>query len=243
MALGTDSNFYGVATDCLAGGCNTADIFKITSAGGFTDVYNFTNFGGNNNSFPDTPLLLATSGTFYGTTYYAGSSGAGSSYSLAEGQSAYAGVVTKSGKIAAKVEILGQGFSSSSVIKFGGVQATTFTRTGSTYLSVTIPTGALTGTISVTTGSTTLNSLGTFKITPTITSFSPTSGPVGTIVTITGTGLTQTTKVTFNGKSATFTVNSDSQVTATVPTGATTGKIKVTTNGGSVSSSTNFTVT
>ena len=39
-----------------------------------------------------------------------------------------------------------------------------------------------------------------------------------------------------------FTVNSDTQVTADVPTGAVTGKIVITTNGGSVKSSTNFTV-
>ena len=52
----------------------------------------------------------------------------------------------------------------------------------------------------------------------------------------------QTTKVTFHGTSATFTINSDTQVTATVPTGATTGKIAVTTKGGSAQSATNFTV-
>ena len=42
---------------------------------------------------------------------------------------------------------------------------------------------------------------------------------VGTLVTITGTGLTQETKVTFNAVSASFTVNSDTQITATVPAG------------------------
>jgi uncharacterized protein (TIGR03437 family) len=57
-----------------------------------------------------------------------------------------------------------------------------------------------------------------------------------------GTGLKQATKVEFNGKSASFTVVSDTEITATVPTGAATGKIKVTTKGGSVASSTNFTV-
>jgi hypothetical protein len=42
--------------------------------------------------------------------------------------------------------------------------------------------------------------------------------------------------------SASFTVVSDTEITATVPTGAATGKIVVTTKGGSVTSSTNFTV-
>ena len=73
-------------------------------------------------------------------------------------------------------------------------------------------------------------------------SFSPPSGPVGTLVTINGSGLMQTMRVVFNGKSASFTVVSDTEITATVPTGATTGKIRVTTKGGSVTSSSDFTV-
>jgi uncharacterized protein (TIGR03437 family) len=105
-----------------------------------------------------------------------------------------------------------------------------------------VPAGALTGKVTVTTGPITLSSSQTFKVLPTITKFSPTGGPVGTSVTITGTGLKQTTKVTFDGKSATFTVNSDTQVTADVPTGAATGKIAVTTKGGSATSATSFTV-
>jgi uncharacterized protein (TIGR03437 family) len=48
--------------------------------------------------------------------------------------------------------------------------------------------------------------------------------------------------VKFNGTSAVFTVNSDTQITATVPTAATTGKIAVTTKGGSATSTTSFTL-
>jgi uncharacterized protein (TIGR03437 family) len=54
--------------------------------------------------------------------------------------------------------------------------------------------------------------------------------------------LTQATKLTFNGTSATFTVNSDTQIATTVPNGATTGKIAVTTAGGRAVSVNNFTV-
>ena len=78
---------------------------------------------------------------------------------------------------------------------------------------------------------------------PTITSFSPTSGNVGTSVTITGTNLTGVTAVRFNGVTATFTASTATSVTATVPTGATTGKITVTTPGGTATSATDFTVT
>jgi len=79
---------------------------------------------------------------------------------------------------------------------------------------------------------------------PSITGFSPTSGPVGTSVTINGSGFTGTTSVTFNNVSAPFSIVSDGQLTATVPSGATTGPIGVTASGGSTTSgTTNFNVT
>ena len=77
---------------------------------------------------------------------------------------------------------------------------------------------------------------------PTIASFAPASGPVGTQVTITGTNLAATTGVTFGGTQAGFTVTSASEVSATVPVGAFTGAISVTTLGGTATSSSPFTV-
>jgi hypothetical protein len=63
-------------------------------------------------------------------------------------------------------------------------------------------------------------------------------------VTITGVSLAQASKVTFGGvKATTFTVNSDTQVTADVPTGAKTGKIVITTPGGTAASPEVFAVT
>ncbi|WP_460503759.1 reprolysin-like metallopeptidase, partial [Hymenobacter agri] len=64
---------------------------------------------------------------------------------------------------------------------------------------------------------------------PALTSLSPPSGTAGTTVIITGTNLTGATAVSFNGAAATFTVNSGTQITATVPTGATTGAVTVST--------------
>ena len=77
---------------------------------------------------------------------------------------------------------------------------------------------------------------------PVISGFSPTSGATNTSVVITGTNLDSTTNVTFNGTSASFNIDSPSQVTATVPMGATSGHIGVASLGGSIATSSNFTV-
>ena len=77
---------------------------------------------------------------------------------------------------------------------------------------------------------------------PSISSFNPTSGPVGTNVVIAGANFTGATAVRFNGVSATFAANTAVQITATVPAGATTGPISVTTAGGTATSATSFTV-
>jgi hypothetical protein len=89
---------------------------------------------------------------------------------------------------------------------------------------------------------------------PIISSFTPTSGVVGSTVTLTGTGLTNTTAVTFTGAAGTpisttgFLLNgAGTEITSIrVPAGATTGVLRVTTPYGTASTSAlavpNFTV-
>jgi hypothetical protein len=127
-------------------------------------------------------------------------------------------------------------------VSFNGTPAS-FTVVSDTYLTATVPAGATTGFVNVTTPGGTLKSNRAFLVTPTILSFSPAGGKIGTTVTITGSGLTGATKVTFGGKASLFTVNNSSKITATVPTGAKTGTIVVTTAGGTATSATSFTVT
>jgi hypothetical protein len=93
--------------------------------------------------------------------------------------------------------------------------------------------------------SVTLKSNVNFRVTPTISSFSPTSGPVGTSVTINGESfITGATTVTFaGGVKGTLTSLSHTKITVTVPSGAKTGKITVTTPGGTATSAGTFTVT
>lgn len=79
---------------------------------------------------------------------------------------------------------------------------------------------------------------------PVIDGFSPASGPVGTVVTIDGSNLADATAVSFNGTAAEFTAESSgTSITATVPSGATTGPITVTTPSGSATSAKSFRVT
>ncbi|MFM7852441.1 MAG: IPT/TIG domain-containing protein, partial [Flammeovirgaceae bacterium] len=81
---------------------------------------------------------------------------------------------------------------------------------------------------------------------PTITSFTPTSGPIGTTVTITGTNFSTTATsniVYFGATKATVTAATASQLTVTVPTGASYQPITVITNGLTATSSSPFSVT
>jgi len=112
-------------------------------------------------------------------------------------------------------------------------------------ITATVPADAITGKITVTTPAGSDTSTNSFKVKPSITDFSPPLGPVGTLVTINGTGLAGTTGVAFNNVAATFTIVNSGQVTATVPTGTPigTGKISVTTAGGTVKSKKGFRVT
>jgi IPT/TIG domain len=136
-------------------------------------------------------------------------------------------------------------------VRFNTAQATP-TASTATSVTATVPCGATTGRIHVYTATGQSTSGSNFTVTgggagaPTISNFNPTSGSAGTSVVITGTNFSgtgfTTTSVTFNAVTSTFVVNSATQITATVPSTATTGPIKVTTPCGSVTSTTNFTL-
>ena len=85
-----------------------------------------------------------------------------------------------------------------------------------------------------------------YAATPTISTFSPPSGQPGTLVTVTGTGFTGgvagVSAVTINNVGTTFNVSDDQHLTATVPIGATTGKIGVNTSDGTGTSVNSFVV-
>jgi hypothetical protein len=151
-----------------------------------------------------------------------------------------------SGASGASVTITGTNLTGATGVTFGSKAASSFSVTSSTQITAVVATGSTTGKISVTTAGGTATSSGSFTVlsAPTLSSFNPASGPVGTSVVITGAGFTGATGVTFNSKAAgSFTVNSDTQITATVASGTTGGKIVVTTPLGTATSAASFTVT
>ncbi len=233
----SDGNFYG--TTSAGGTLGYGTIFKVTSAGAFSVLYNFDNTHG---ATPEVTMVQHTNGILYGDTNRGDTQGGGVFYSLNVGAPPFIRLQNTSGTVGSMVSILGQGFTGATAVSFGGVNAISYIVSSGTYLTAKVPVGAKTGTVAVVSPAGNLTSINQqFKMIPTITIISPSSGRVGTAVSINGTGLTQTTKVTFGSVNASFTVKSDSSVSVTVPAGAKTGKITVTTVGGTAISAT-FTV-
>ena len=159
-----------------------------------------------------------------------------------QGSPSIAGFSPASAAIGASVVITGASFTGASSVKFNGTSAA-FVVNSATQITATVPTGTTTGRITVTTAAGTGTTTGNFTVTvrPIITSFSPTSGPIGTVVTINGVNFNGLTSVRFNGNSATASFNAI-RITATVPASATAGSIAVTTTNGTATTTGVFTV-
>ncbi|MGO4649772.1 beta strand repeat-containing protein, partial [Nocardia sp. 2YAB30] len=134
------------------------------------------------------------------------------------------------------VVVTGTGLTGATAITFGGTPATSFTVNSATQITAVAPAGTGTVQLTVTTAGGTSNGLAyTYIPAPTLTTVLPNVGPVsgGTIVVLTGTGLSTASAVTFGGTPATsFTVDSATQITAVAPAGTGTVQVTVTTAGG-----------
>lgn len=128
------------------------------------------------------------------------------------------------------IAISGTNLTGATAVAFNGLSASGFTVASDTLVNATVPAGATNGPISVTTIGGTAVSATAFEIaaTATISGFNPTKGTPGTVVTITGTNFTGATAVQFNGATASFTLDSPTQIRANVPSTATNGPIAVT---------------
>jgi hypothetical protein len=134
------------------------------------------------------------------------------------------------------VGIYGTNLGGTTAVHFGTKLATSFTQISSTQVNAVSPAGTGTVGVTVTTPGGTSAPANYFYINPpTLTSLSPSDGPQagGTTVTINGVNLFTTTAVTFGGVAATsFTVVSNSQITAVTPAGTGSVAVAVTTTGG-----------
>jgi hypothetical protein len=152
-------------------------------------------------------------------------------------------VITEIGPEAAfpgqKVVIYGKNFSSAAAknaVSFNGVAATV-TATTTLAITTTVPEGATSGEVTVSTNNLTSEGFPftvTEPVIPVITSLDPVTGKVGTTVTITGTDFSTTPGkniVSFNGTEANVTASSATSITTIVPAGATTGPVTVTVDG------------
>jgi hypothetical protein len=151
-----------------------------------------------------------------------------------------------SGPVGTEITIYGENFTGTSLVYVGNGSTTSFTVVSDTELRVIVPSTATTGKLIVRTATGQVTSRDVFTLTgaPEIHSFTPSSGPVGTPVTIKGRNFTGATLVYVgSGSTSSFTVVSDTEIKVAVPSLASTGTIQVRTPNGRALSSSYFTVT
>jgi|HubBroStandDraft_6_1064221.scaffolds.fasta_scaffold04705_2 uncharacterized repeat protein (TIGR03803 family) len=210
----TNGNLYGTAEEGGSNGYGT--IFRITTSGKFTALYNFCSQPRcRDGELPSSALVQASDGKLYGSSGYGGDTdfcdgyGCGLIYEF-----------TPPGKLKVLYTFCSTGDCSS-----GAFPQTFIQGTDGAFYSV-APGGGT-------------NNFGTvfgFSIgLPAFVNTLPTAGGVGSQVVILGNGLTGTSIVTFNGAAAAFTVVSDTELLAAIPSGATTGKVHVVTPKGTLS--------
>ena len=212
-AQSTSPTFAGTTA---GGGANLSGVvYKITASGAYTLLHNFcSETKCTDGAYPAAPPTEGTDGNLYGTTN--GGNGNAKCPSLNGCGTVYK--ITPKGALTTLHSFKG----SDGEYPWGGlVQATNGTFYGTTEDGGASGDGTI---FSISVG------LGPFVQTV------PTIGAVGSSVMILGTDLTGTTSVTFNGKVATFKVVSATEITATVPSGATTGTVEVKTSGGTLES-------
>ncbi len=263
-----DGNLYGTTLEGGAKGFGT--VFKITPSGKLTTLHSFcTQSGCPDGQFPQTGLVQASNGNFYGTTITGGVYGDGTIFEI-----------TPSGKLTTLYNVCSEsGCPDGNYLYAGLIQATDGNlygimdvggaNGGGTILKITLsgtlttlynfcsqsgcpdgqyPSGGLIqatdGNLYGTTADGGANGDGTvFRLSVGLGPFvvtEPTAAKVGQTVKILGTNLTGATSVNFNGKVAAFTVASSSEITTTVPRGATRGEVQVATPGGTLLSNVSF---
>jgi uncharacterized repeat protein (TIGR03803 family) len=264
LVQGTDGDLYGTTSstgDFSCGeneGCGT--VFKVTREGPLTTLHAFNGSDGNH---PFAGLVQGSDDNFYGTTLAGGANGRGTVFKMSPQGTlitlhSFAGSDGSSPQSTLVQATDGNFYGTASV---GGVygDGTIFEITSAGTLTTlhsfdandgANPQGGLfqdtNGRLYGTTSLGGAHNDGTIfsldvGLAPFI-SLLRYSGTVGSPMGILGQGFTGTTSVSVNGTSATFTVVSDTYLTAKVPSGATTGFVTVTTPSGTLTSNQQFRV-
>lgn len=223
LVQANDGNFYGTAAGGGSGcgvGCGT--VFKMTPGGKLTLLYSFCSQANCADGFsPQAGLVQATDGNLYGTTWYGGASADSTCTQIGGCGTLFK--ITLTGTLTTLYSFNYTDGDGANAL----VQGTDGNLYGTTQYGG--PASSEAGTV--------------FRLSvglePFVTML-PNSGKIGATIKVLGSDLTGSTGVSFNGVPATFTVVSASEITATVPTGATTGTVQVVTPGGTLSSNVPF---
>ena len=212
---GSDGYFYGTAKG--GGFYGKGTVFRITSQGKLNVIHEFHDTDGIN---PSGGLVQATDGNFYGTASAGGVFGFGTIYEI-----------TPQGTFSVLHDFDGPS---------GSEPAPLLQHTSGVVFGDTAQGGSASGCSGDGCGVFYMLNIG---LGPFVSFLPPlSSGKVGKVIQIFGQGFTGTTAVSFNGTPAIFTVKSGTYLTATVPPGATTGPVTVTTPGGVLTSNKPFRV-
>jgi uncharacterized repeat protein (TIGR03803 family) len=219
LIQGTDGFFYG---DSFGGGGTGANpcgracgtISRVSASGAETILYDFcTQTGCPDGYSPESALIQATDGNFYGTT----PESPGTIFKITP-----TGTFTILYKFCSQPDCADGEGSKDALVQGtdGKFYGTALGKVGTGDIVFSLDVGL-----------------------PPFVTFLVSTGNVGNTVGILGQGFTGTTAVSFNGTAAAFTVKSDTFLTATVPTGATTGSLTVTTPSGTLTSNVAYRVT
>jgi uncharacterized repeat protein (TIGR03803 family) len=209
-----DTNGNFLGTTLNGGNINNdGTIFEITPPNQYQVLHRFDS----NNEYPAYGLTLANDGNFYGATEDNGYTGDGTIFEFTP-ESVYTPLFT--------FECCNEGYDPAYGPLFQGTD------------------GSLYGTTLYSAGACCYGTIFSLSnnLSPLVET-APLAGKVGQSVLILGNNLTGSSSVTFNGVAAKFTVESDTYIKATVPTGATTGTVSVVTPSGTLKSNPQFLVT
>lgn len=161
----TDGSLYGATASGGSYGYGT--VFKITLGGKLSTLYSFcAQPSCTDGEGPITSLVQDTNGKFYGATATGGAFGYGTVFALSIGLGPFVETMPTSGKVGATVRILGTNLAGASSVTFNGTAAAFSVNKSGSLITTTVPTGATTGTVQVTTPLATLKSNVVFRVQP-----------------------------------------------------------------------------